>query len=74
MNKIIEIINALNKQNESWRDYFEEEDIFFTRLRNDSYVDNTKTLIQQMISEILNKQKQLIDAIKRKKRTGCGMK
>lgn len=70
MNKIIEIINALNKQNESWRDYFEEEDMFFTRLRNDSYVDNTKKLIQQMISEILNKQKQLIDAHKEEEEDG----
>lgn len=61
MNKIIEIVKVLNEQNTEWREYLENKAMVHNRLRNESYVDETKKLIQQMLSEILNKQKQLID-------------
>ncbi len=61
MHKIIEIIHELNEQNESWGNYFEDENIYIIRLSNESYQDDTKKLILQLLSDILNKQKQLVD-------------
>lgn len=59
---IKEIVSSLNETNPDWSKYFENPLIRRRCTYNDAYMDETKEIINQLLSQIRRKQFELIDA------------
>ena len=62
MDKIKEIIEALNEQEPSWKENFDDMYLPAVYLNNESSPDEGRKLMSKLLLEVLNKQKQLNDA------------
>ena len=62
MDKIKEVVDALNEREPSWRENFGDMYLPSVYLYNGSDRDDDRRMMQSLLVEVLNKQKQLIDA------------
>lgn len=62
MDKIKEIVDALNEQEPSWKENFDDMYLPSVYLYSGSFPDEGRKLMSRLLLEVLNKQKQLNDA------------